>query len=294
MTRNGKVRVRVTLTPLPAQKAPEVKMDVIAEKGVRDFAEIHDADEKAFDTWIAKMKQDGFRPVRLSVQTRLDSPRYTAVALKEDKTWPWEFTRVPTDDSDHLDVQWKRKFQIVAHSIYKNDQGILHEVQFWAKNDSLNNAGVWNGTENDVKGRVRAARKDKDRLLSRTATFKGNVPEFVVVIEELDGVPWQETYNVPFDDLKAYVEKHRGEGWRPDHLCFYGIGEKRLFSAILIKDANKTDWDLSWSLTPAEYAKALTARRAQGFRPLTAIGHEDSAGMQRFSVIWIRYRAGAG
>ena len=138
---------------------------------------------------------------------------------------------------------------------------------------------------------IKIARKEKSRLISRTAVFEGNGLQYCIFFEASDGVPWQESYALVFDDLKSYVEKHQADGWRPDHFCYYGVGAKRLFGAILIKDANKTDWAVSWSLTSADYGKEFIARNTQGYRPLTAVGHEDNTGAQRFSVIWIRYRA---
>lgn len=127
-------------------------------------------------------------------------------------------------------------------------------------------------------------------MISRGAVFKGDTPEFSVVIEDIDDMAWKESYNLSLDDWKTYVEEHKADGWRPDHFCYYGTDNKRLFGAILVKDPNRSDWDVSWSLTAADYEKELSARKAQGFRPLTAIGHEDNAGGQRFSAIWIRYR----
>jgi hypothetical protein len=46
---------------------------------------------------------------------------------------------------------------------------------------------------------------------------------------------------------------------------------------------------LSWALTPAQYDRELAARKGRGFRPHTAVGHDDESGALRYSVIWIRY-----
>jgi hypothetical protein len=219
-----------------------------------------------------------------------NAPRYTAVALKDDRNWPWEFSRVDESVAGHADEHWKRKFEAVAHAYYR-DRGIKREAFLWARHDSLDNDGYWIGDAPFIENKIKLARKKKARLLSRSAVFEANAPEFAVIFEDLDDTPWQESCNLSFDNWKAYVEKHQADGWRPDHFYYYSVGAKRLFGAILIKDPNKSDWDVSWSLAPAEYAREWGAQKARGFRPLTAIGHEDNAGAQRFSAIWIRYRA---
>ena len=279
------IRYRSADTAAPISPQPKQN----AEHGVRGFAEIHDADEKRFDAWIAQMRKDGFRPARMTVQTVKDAPRYTAVALKDDRNWPWEFTRVDQEVDGHASGYWKKKFEAVAVALFR-DKGKTREAYLWAKDDSLDNSGLWFGDAAYIESKIKLARKKKSRLISRTAVFEGNEPQYCIFFEAPDGVPWQESYSLVLDDLKAYVEKHQADGWRPDHFCYYGVGAKRLFGAILIKDPNKTDWDVSWSLAPAEYAKELSMRQIKGFRPLTVVGHEDNAGAQCFSVIWIRYR----
>ena len=168
--------------------------------------------------------------------------------------------------------------------------GKTDEATLWARDDSLDNAGLWTGDAAFVDGKIKAAKKQKKRLICRSAVFEGNDPQFAAILEEPNGVPWLESYGLSFLDCKAWVESHKADGWRPDHLYYYGVSTKRLFGGILIKDPNRSDWDVSWACTLAEYEKELAARNARGFRPLTAFGHEDSTGAQRFSVVWIRYR----
>ena len=186
-------------------------------------------------------------------------PRYTAVAVKDGKNWPWEFSRVDKGEKGHADKQWERKFEIVAHALFR-DKGKTREAFLWAKDESLDNAGYWFGDASYIDDKIKIARRDKDHLISRSAAFEGNSAVFGIITEEPDGVSWQESYNLAFDDLKLYCESQAAQGWRPDHFCYYGVGAKRLFGAIVIKDASKADWDVSWSLTTAEYEKELSAQ----------------------------------
>ncbi|MBI1830077.1 MAG: DUF1080 domain-containing protein, partial [Planctomycetes bacterium] len=265
---------------------------VIAEPGVLDFAEIRSADEKRFDAWIAQMKKDGFRPTHLSVQTVMDAPRYTAVAVKEVKVMPWEFTRAKIDDDKHLDEMRGKDFVAVAQCLYREDKN-LRQAFLWAAIPNASNDGILSGSKETVDKRIDEARKRKARPIFRSA-FEGATVVYDVVLSGPTNIPWMETLDQRQADCKAWIEKHQALGWRPDHLYAFGSGGKARFGCILIQEANGPDWEMSWALTATQYEQELAARRAQGFRPNVVVAHETAAGPQRYSVIWTRYRVAGG
>ncbi len=270
---------------LPLVKKPAAG---VAEKGVIDFTEIHDAGEKQFDAWIARMKKDGYRPVSLNVRTVKDEARYTAVAIKEKRKRGWEFSRIPAESDTLLGEMWDKKYAAVSLNFWF-EKGKSWESYLWIE-DAPRNDGIWMGTKGYIENRIAAASEREARPICRCALDTPAGTRYGVVLDDWGTLPWTEVLEQTLDEIKEWVEKQKAQGWRPDHLCVNGNGARTQFGAILIRDPNGPDWEASWSLTKEEYEKELVARKRQGFRPLTAVWHSDDAKVGRFSAIWIRYR----
>jgi len=137
---------------------------------------------------------------------------------------------------------------------------------------------------------IKTARKEKKHARCRCAFDNGNGIVHGIIVDNQGTLPWTDSFSKTPNECKAWLEERKVHGWRPECLYACGTGAKTLFGSILVKDPDGPAWHASWSLSTAEYEKELIVRKSQGFRPLTAVGHEDEAGAQRFSVIWIRYR----
>jgi tRNA A-37 threonylcarbamoyl transferase component Bud32 len=273
--------------PLPDKRAPPKPTDMVVEKGVSDFAEIHGADQKQFDAWIAKTRKDGLRPVSLDVQTVKETPRYTAVAIEEEEKRGWELTRIPHEDNSHVGVMWNKQFTVVAMSLYRND-GKLWEDYLWLA-DSPRNDGVWVGDAPFIADKMDGLRKRNKRPIQRCALDMPRGVAYGVVLDDDGGRPWTEAVDLSIDECKTFVEKKKGENWQPESLWSYSARGKSVFGVVLAKDPGGPAREATWSLSAAEYEKELAGRRRRGFRPLSVVGHVES-GEQLFSTAWIRYR----
>jgi hypothetical protein len=111
-----------------------------------------------------------------------------------------------------------------------------------------------------------------------------------VIVADRFTLPWEHADVWSIEECKAWLQKHRERGWRPECLIAHGSGANTLFGSILVHDPGGPAWDVSWSLSDEAYKKELIDRKSKGYRPVTAVGHTDDDGRQRFSVIWIRYR----
>ena len=277
---------RVEIKELPPSQ-PNRPSVLLAEKGILDYAEIHDADENRFDAWIAQMKKDGYRPVSLSVQTVKEAPRYTSVAIKEETNKVWEFARVRNDDDKHRDAMRKKEYVAIAQCLYL-EKGLLHQAYLWVLNPNTLVDGIWSGSKDDIDNKIDEARKRKARPVFRSA-LQGAATVYDIIIGDPGKVPWVDLVDQSLEVCKTSIERQKAQGWRPVHLYAYGAGRNTLFGAILIQEPKAPDWDVSWALTPAQYEAELAERKRRGFRPHTAVGHDDDAGATRFSVLWIRY-----
>ncbi len=256
----------------------------VVENGILDYAEVHDIDEPAFTKWLEQMKKDDFRPVTLSIQSTKDGQRYTSVAIKEAKKRLWEFTR----DDHTVGDMWAKGYVAIAQCLFFDSNGKHHTPVLWVWDPKGSNLGIWHGYKGIVLEKIEDGRKTKVRPVYRSAFQQGGYVYGVVLGAPTDEI-WSESDHQSLQECRAWIEKQKAIGWRPVHLYAYGEGAKTLFGTILIQDASGPDWDVSWALTPAEYAAALSTRKAQGFRPHTAVGHDDNDGNRRFSVIWIRF-----
>src|SRR5262249_46803132 len=245
------------------------------ERGVLDYAEIHDADEKRFDAWIAQMKKDGYRPVSLSVQTVKEAPRYTSIAIKEEAKKVWEFARVRSDDTKHIEDMRNRDYVAIAQCVYR-EKSYLHQAYVWVldKNASMDWPSL--GSKEDIDKKIAEAHKRKARLVYRSA-FQGAAIVYDIIVGGPTNVSWADSVDQSLQDCKTWIEKQKAKGWRPDHLYAYGAGPNTLFGAITIQDPKGPHWDLSWALTPAQYDRELAARKGRGFRPHTAVSHDDES-----------------
>jgi hypothetical protein len=287
------VLLKVELLPdrilvLQGERVIGTKATPVAEKGVTDYREIHDAEEPRFDAWIAQMKTDGFRPVSLSVKTVKDAPRYTAVAIKEEKKTLWMFDRVSNDAEDYVEGWWEKHYDAAAFCLYR-DKGKLWEAYLWVVVHSMGNDGIWHGTRDFILDKIDDG-KERSRLIYESAIEGEEGPIYAVVLGKPGGPATVTSTNQSLEICKDWLEKKKAEGWRPVHLYAYGSGPKTLFGGILLQDAKGPDWETSWSLTAEQYSAELAARKRQGFRPHTIVPHDNEAGALRFSIVWVRYR----
>ncbi|MBM3995181.1 MAG: hypothetical protein FJ303_13665 [Planctomycetes bacterium] len=234
------------------------------------------------------MRKDGFRPTSLSVQTVNDMPRFSAVAVKETIPIAWDFGRTKIDDSEYVDKMRKKDFVVVAQCLYREDKN-LRQAYLWVHNPSGLNDGLWVGSKEHVEKKIDEAKTRKARPIFRSAS-EGATGVHDVVLGGPANTPWIEAADLSLADIKAWIDKHRAIGWRPDHLYAHGSGAGTRFGCILIQNADGPDWDVSWALTAAEYEKVLATRRANGFRPRHVVVHDSHLNERRFSVIWIRFQ----
>jgi WD40 repeat protein len=287
--------LRLWRLPLPKSTALQKASSQpapIAEPGVLDYAEIHDADEKRFDAWLAQMKKDGYRPVNFSIRMVEDAPRYAAVAVQEVTKNTWDFSRVVHGngaDAAHLKDFWGKKYVAVAQGIFLS-KGKIAQAFLWLRNAAFENDGIWTANEEITAETLADARTRKVRPLNSSGVILNEEPRLSVILLEDENTPWLRSTHLSLGECKAWVLKHRAEGWRLEQLYAYDRGVDTRFGGVLIKDMTGPDWDVSWALTQGQYEAELTSRKKQGFRPHTTVGHDDDTGALRFSAIWVRYR----
>jgi serine/threonine protein kinase len=276
--RDSGTGLRLARVPLQNKMPPGV------EKGIVDFVEIHDADEARFDAWLLERRKDNYRPVSLTIQTVNDMPRYTSVAVKEVKNQTWEITRVPRSDDLHIDEMMEKGFGIVAMNLYGN-KGETRECYVWLHNLPASSGGIWVGTLDFVEKKIALARQKNLALASRSGLATEDGVVFSVTIDDVVGVAWMDEVSQTLPECRKFVDAQKARGWRIKQLYVHGVGAATRFGAIAMEDPDKTAWEVSWSLTPAQYEAELKERKGRGFRPHSPVAHDG-----RFSVIWIRYK----
>ena len=165
--RSDESGLRLARIPVAAAvvKAP------IAEPGILDFAEIHDADAPRFDAWIARMQKDSFRPVSLSIQVLKDAPRYTAVAIKEEKKRIWEFMRgIFGMEVPQYEEMWGKNYAATIQTPYTH--GDKHRVAVvWVWN-MLRHFPMWTGDKPFIDEKIAEAGAAKVVPIYRTPAMK--------------------------------------------------------------------------------------------------------------------------
>jgi hypothetical protein len=277
------------LVTIATEDLVEKRPDPVAEKGVLDYAEVHDADQKGFDAWTAQMQKDGYRPVSLSIQVVKDAPRYTAVALKEAKRRLWELTFV----EHHFEGPTIEKMLAKNYGAYLQCAhtygGKYRSAMLWQWN--MPRTWMWTGNKSFIDSKTAEAARDANyRPIHRGADDQGRGIVYSAIYGPDDGVPKQDAVDLSLGECRDLIKQYKSDGWMPTNLYAYGAGVKLQFGVTARREKKCPDWDISWSLTPAKYKAQLAARKQLGFRPHSSVGHDDGAG-GRFSVIWVRYRS---
>jgi hypothetical protein len=257
----------------------------VAEKGVLDYAEIHDADEPRFDAWLEQMRKAGIRPVSLGLDVVNNAPRYSAVAILEENKRAWDFTRVLVGEHNriHFRTMAGKKFVPIAQDLYTDGTGVRQAI-LWVQREAAHGDGIYTGDEQQIKITIDDGKKRQKRPISQNALLYNGKHTFSVILDDDGGVPWGMAYPLTLSECKASLAGIKAVGGRLDHLYAVSTAAGTRFGYISIKDDHGPDWDVSWALTAKEYESQLAERKKQGFRPQLAVPHDS-----HFSVIWVRF-----
>jgi hypothetical protein len=128
--------------------------------------------------------------------------------------------------------------------------------------------GIWSGSKDDIDNKIDEARKRKARPVFRSALQGAATAYDIIIVGDPAKVPWVDSVDQSLEVCKAWIDKQKAQGWRPEHLYACGDGPNTRFGAIMVQDPKGPDWDVSWALTPAQFDAELAARKRQGFRPM--------------------------
>ena len=198
---------------------------------------LHGVSADAYQTWINKIKKEGFRPAYVSVGSVGNAaPQFSALAVKDGKNLLWEAHHGLTAKqySQHCDDLHKKGLRVLSVSGYR-DQNTTHFAAVWVK-DGMNWIGRHDLTQADYRKNCDELYKKGFRVSCVSGYPVGNDVRFVGVWVA-DKKPWigrdhltEQQYVQAYDELWP-------KGLRPESITAYPLGKETRFAVVFTQGA---------------------------------------------------------
>ncbi len=280
----------------PAKNAPEAEAALPAiplprppPKGAPRFATVIDADAKAYEAWLARMRADGLRPVSLHVRDADDGPRFQAVALRDDKPVPWQ---APLGLDEEADV---KRFRQLAAQHYRLacrcgylDPGTLRFASLWSLDSPEEGWYAYNQqTGDNMSVKVKEMIKEGFRAAALQGYSDGKQQLFSATFVPDRAVLWEIRKAVLAARLDDAVATRRQQGLRPVSLSAYPDPDGPLFAVVWVADKPAPAWELRQGLTAAQYREEEDHWTSRGYRPQNVTAYVQD-GQVLYAAVWAR------
>jgi CubicO group peptidase (beta-lactamase class C family) len=256
-------------------------------------AVVVDVDERGWEVWWRRLDRLNLFPVFLQIQDAVGSRRVLAIAA-----------RVPGGGwrtrGDWTGDQFVRE---VAPSLSQQGYHLLSLIGYPGRDpfgkDAILYSSVW---LKDGKPPVpyaicpdtavyQAKLKEMHQKQYRPAQVNGHTAGsscgFTILFEPDDGTPYRVRHDLSAQEYQKFLDDGRADGYRPVSASGYTDGGQLRFTALLLRNDLKLEWDALKDVT-AEQLKAENERRmAQGFRPVVVGGYRRE-GASRYLAVWVK------
>jgi WD40 repeat protein/CubicO group peptidase (beta-lactamase class C family) len=257
------------------------------------FATLIDADAKAYEAWLGRLRDDGLRPVFVQVRDAGGSPRFQGIAVRDAKPVPWE---APLGLSEDADVKLfedlsGRQYTPVCGCGYHDGGKLLFADLYAREEPAPASLCFFQMTNGELTAKAKEMKEKGFRAVSVQGYPDEPQPHFFATFVQGRGVNWEVQLGIPPGRLDDLIAEHRGRGYRPISLGAHRSPTGPRLSVVWQADKPAPAWESRSGLSAARYREEEDAWASRGYRPLCVVGY-DRAGKTEYAAVWVRDRYG--
>jgi hypothetical protein len=237
------------------------------------FNTVHGVSAEAYQAWINKTIKEGYRAVHVSVCGMGGAaPRFSAVALKNGKNYPWEAHHGLTaaQYSKHCDDLYKKGLRVVSVSGYRQNNATRFAA-LWVK-DGANWVGRHDLTAQQYAQNCGELNKKGFRVSCVSGYPAGNDVHFVAVWVA-DKKEWVGRHHLTEAQYRQAYAEFWPKGYRPVSITAYPLGKETRFAVVFTREGGKDSVVARHNLTATRYQNDLDRWAKAGGRPLAVTGY---------------------
>jgi hypothetical protein len=251
-----------------------------------------DATKAETEKWLDERKKAKHSVLWLDAYAVAGKPVFCAVAALDDREPDWVAM---------LDVPLKEMPPPAMRKRIDTESYKVRSLSGYADGDALMTVILW---QPGVKRWLyRPCDVDMQKLKDELGQLAKQVGASAVCLRPIPtgaaGVRWgyyselrlgnhtRHALALPADELTAFLDAQRKDGYRPIALAAADGGDGPVFGVVVEKAPDKLEWHAEWGLTADKVAAAAKARSADGFYPdvVTAYAWD---GAVRYCVVWVK------
>jgi N-acyl-D-amino-acid deacylase len=235
----------------------------------------------------------GYRLVYLNGYDMARSPRYAAVAVKNEKKleWYWhagtqEF--VQKKDAEHRANDCR---PICLSGLLRGGSPVFCAI--WVKDGLLARRKIFlNLTEKEYSDRLK---EEKSNLFmpNRVTGYADGAGSyrFAALFVPAGKIVWKEQHDLTKDEYQKSIDQFSAEKYRPQSVTVYPTPAGLRYAVVFVQDG--MNWYARHGMSSEEYQTEFTKAAQEGFRPISIAGYTDnnSAGPEIFDEAMHKYMA---
>ena len=210
--------------PVAVQERPKEAVEAAASEGFvvedRRHAVLFDADLRAYQAWLDRMRASGFRPHFVGAHDAAGGPRFAGIAVKNEDGRPWEAYVEPVPQADQLRSlnelsMAKRRGRPIGKGSFTLD-GSPAQATLW---DTSARGEILHVSLPGSPG----IREETGRNEGREYEARLPVPPphasrwgLGVIFRPDDGNPWMAWPDLTAPQFRAALDEWRSKGYHPD------------------------------------------------------------------------------
>lgn len=238
----------------------------------------------------------GYRLVYLNGYDGGGSPRFAALAIKNEKNHEWYWHTGPLDVLRKKDAECRSKgCRPICISGFL-EEGAPSFVGVWF-NDGLpvREKIALNLTEKEYT--VRLSLENKNRFMPSVVTGYADGAgsyRFTALFVPAGTIAWNERHDLTVEQYQNAIDQFSAEKYRPSSVTAYPTPAGLRFAVVFIK--YKVDWYARHGITSEEYQAEFTKGGEAGFHPISIAGYMDGnpAGPEIFDEAMRKYMSSRG
>jgi N-acyl-D-amino-acid deacylase len=237
----------------------------------------------------------GYRLVYWNGYDAGGSPRYAAVAVKNDKKLEWYWHVGPLESVRQKDAEHQAQgCRPICAFGYLEEKSPRYGA-IWV-NDKLpaREKIAFNLTKKEYEDRLNLEKRNRfmPNMVTGYADGAGSYRFTVLFVPAK--VVWQEQHDLTEKQYQKAVDDYKAKEFRPHSVTVYPTPTGLRFAAIFVKDG--VDWFARHELSSEDYQEEFNKGAEGGLRPISIAGYPDSgfAGPEFFDEVMRKFLAERG
>jgi hypothetical protein len=233
-------------------------------------AALLEADLKAYQAWLGRMRPSGFRPTFVNAHDAAGGPRFAALAVKDETAWEARLDTSPAA-FENTNSHMSNQYTLVGLSGYPLG-GSTGIASLWvrARPDDSEVAVHLDGRQ--YQARIEQMKARKMMMTYATAYPVGDSHRFSALFGPAQP-SWVARHNQTAGQVQTLLDEWRSKGYYPISAFAYPSGGATRFGLMMVRNRPYREWAERHDLTTARLLEELEAGTSKGYRPTVISGY---------------------